>query len=165
MRKSIAIGLAMLLALAAGCAPKTFSGNTLVHQGPVPEMVPDKNTAVVTFYRPIEVVGSLLSFFVQENGENIGGLKNGTYFSVRTSPGIHTYTAAGPVIEDDAITVTTKANSTTYIESTISPGTSWRPTPRLREIPAVTAKTEIPRLKYIEFSPGGQWGQSNAYGY
>ena len=152
--------LILVIALAAGCAPMPKSGQLTVHQGPAPEITPDKNSAVVTFYRPSSILGVGISYFVQENGENIGALKSGTYFSVRTSPGSHTYTASTEATE--TVTIQAAANDTTYVEGTLGWG-AFAGRPRLKEVPAGTAKSVIPKLKYVELKPSDQSDQKPAY--
>ena len=163
MRTSALLSVFVLALFAAGCAPMPSAKGSILHSGPVPEMLPDKNSAVVTFYRPKAFVGGGASFYIQENGENIGGLRNGTYFSVRTTPGRHTYTAETSVADKDAITITAKSNTTSYIEATVSMGV-WMGEPHLKEVSDATAKPEIQKLKYIELKPVGQPGQGSAYG-
>jgi hypothetical protein len=146
----------LALALLAGCA--SSSSTAFVHPGPFPEMAPEEGLALVTFYRPNDFGGSLISFYVQENGRNVGVLKNGTYFSARTTPGRHTYTAG-----EDAITITAKPNETNYVEAT-TPAGAWLGVLHLKEVPADMAKSEIPQLKYIEWQPAGA-GKGGKTGY
>jgi len=143
------LSLILAMIVLVGCAQMPTYKETIVHEGPVPEMAPDQKTAVVTFYRPSSFLGSAIPFFVQENGKNIGTLGSGTYFSFRTSPGRHTYTAIASSADVDEITVRVRANSTNYIEATVYVG-ELADRPHLKEVPADTANSSIPKLKYIE---------------
>jgi len=149
MNKLPAFVFMVSLVVVTGCAPMPSAINTLVHPGPIPEILPDNKTGVVTFYRPKNYLANGISFFVQENGQNVGGLKNGTYFSLRTNPGSHTYTAATSSVDKDEITIVAAPNKTNYVEASLGFG-RWAGEPHLKETPAVTAKSEILKLNYIE---------------
>jgi hypothetical protein len=138
---------AALVLVLAGCAP--------MPNHPVQELIPDQNTAVVTFYRPAAFVGSLRTYSIRENSQNVGSLKNGTYFSIRVTPGSHTYTSG-----KDTIIILAKPNSINYIEFVLTAG-AWVAEPYFREVPAERAKIEIPKLKDIEPQPDKQQGANH----
>lgn len=146
MRKIAVLALAAIVIALAGCAPMP---STLVHPGPIPEMVPDKNSSVVTFFRESRFVAGGLPYSLRESGPTIGVLKNGTYFSFRTTPGSHTYTVEAIGKPSESIAVIVEPNATTYIQVNFF---AWGLGQffSLEEVPPVTAKAAIQKLKYIE---------------
>jgi len=157
------VSLVFIVFLYAGCASVPAGKTLVIHREQMPEMSPDNNSAVVTFYREGRfLVSAGLPFSLRESGQTIGVLENGTYFSVRTTHGNHTYTVEAFAKPSESITIIAKPNATTYIEVNFF---AWglRQFFSLKEIPPVTAKAAIQSLKYTELKPKGQTEQNHAY--
>ncbi len=112
----VSIGLAFSL---TGCATMPTRGDYVVLDA-APAIVPDAESGVVCFLRESSFMGSGISYFVQENGQNIGLLRSGSYFLHKTAPGPHTYTAETEAMA--SVTITVQAGKNSYVQGDIGMG-------------------------------------------
>lgn len=148
MKKGLcAFVLIMSLAFLSGCAAMPSSKEMTVLDTPPAPITPDSGSAVVTFFRPWSFLGGGLSFYISEYGQNIGALKNGTYFSIKTTPGTHIYSAATESTEQ--VTIQTRPSETVYVKGSMGFGfIAGRP--RLQQVTAGDAQKAIQKLDYVQ---------------
>jgi len=139
-RKPISIAFMLLmLALLGGCVTGTIQ-ETKVY----PEPEPGKG--LVYFFRERKMAGGAVAYNIQENGEVIGAIKNGTYFFVQATPGTHTYSASTEATKSRTIEV--EAGQTYYIECGVDLG-FFAGQPSLKIVIEDEALSVLPDCKYL----------------
>lgn len=113
MNKLILV-LAVAFALCAGCAKMPLRGDYVVEKTP-PQITADADKATVIFYRSgWGYFGAGTSYFVTEDGKEIGLMKYKTYFAHKAAPGQHIYAVATESSANAHIAV--EAGKTYYLE-------------------------------------------------
>ena len=149
MKKLVMLLLAVAVLSLIGCGPvPTRADYSYMDTAPIIE--PDEESAVIYFFRESAFIGGGISYFVVEDGKNIGMLKSGSYFIHKTTPGMHTYSA-----ETEAktfLTLNTDAGKKYYVAGGISIG-FWAGRPMLQEVTEITARHMLQQdLKYIRLN-------------
>lgn len=81
---------------------------------------PQAGKGLVIFYRERHFVGGGVGYNIRDNGAEIGGLPNGSYFVYQASPGVHRFTAATEATDEKPLTV--QAGKTYYIRGEVQMG-------------------------------------------
>jgi hypothetical protein len=130
----------LFLGLLVGCASVERDTSGVTQDKPKP------GKALVYFYRPRRLVGMAVGFNVRENGVQIGGLPNGSYFVYDAAPGTHSFTAATEVTK--SVTLTVQAGKTYYIEGTLGMG-AFVGRPELTIVSEQQGPGDLPGLKRV----------------
>lgn len=84
--------LLFAILLFTGCAGMAPPSSYTTHKT-APRVEPDTEHGVVCFLRESRIIGSGVTYYIQEDGKKVGVLRSGSYFFHKTSPGMHTYMA------------------------------------------------------------------------
>ncbi len=103
---------------AAAPAPAAADTPATASTGRVP--APPAGKGQVVFFRPSRIGGMAVSFSLDEGGNGIGKLTNGTYIVLVADPGPHAYSTLGEA--RDTLNVEIEAGETIYVEQTIGVG-------------------------------------------
>lgn len=76
--------------------------------------------ATIVFYRPKKFMGAGVGFKVREGETELGKLRNGKYFVLKVSPGVHEYVVHSET--RDVLTLEAEAGQTYYVEGTMGMG-------------------------------------------
>ncbi len=154
---------AMLLlacfALLSGCAKMPEPGDAVVEKSQ-PKIAHDAGKALVYFFRPGHLYFGLgATYFVKEDGREIGVLDYNTFFIHKTTPGKHTYSISTESTVTTDIFV--KAGQTYYVKCGYRVGfLVGRPSMRLGTVSEFTkSKTD---LKYIRLTTKNEKEAMNA---
>lgn len=81
---------------------------------------PPDGMGQIVFFRPSKMMGAALGFIVRENGEELGKLRNGTYFVHTTTPGQHSYVVHSEA--KDVMNIEVEAGETYYVSGSLGMG-------------------------------------------
>lgn len=91
----------------------------------LPSIVIPPGKALVYFYRESHFAGGGLNFHLEESGNKIGTLTNGTYLYTIVEPGTHTFMLSTWGSDDDPCQVQIKSGDTLYLEVYVSRPAAW----------------------------------------
>ncbi|MCU0760130.1 MAG: DUF2846 domain-containing protein [Steroidobacteraceae bacterium] len=97
----------------------TSTATSAVPSAETPAAHPAEHATIV-FFRPKKLMGAALGFKVREGKTELGKLRNGKYFVLQVSPGVHEYTVQGET--KDVLTLEPEAGQTYYVEGTLGMG-------------------------------------------
>ncbi len=83
--------------------------------------------ALIYFYRESHFGGGGLHFHVEEAGDEIGTLPNGTYFHAIVDPGKHTFALTGWHLADGTCDIQIKSGDIRYVQVFDAPNPRWTP--------------------------------------
>lgn len=127
------------VALVTGCVSGTIQKEKVY-----PE--PEQGKGLVYFYRERKFVGGAVGYNIKEGETVIGAIKNGTYFFIQATPGVHTYTASTEA--STARTITVEEGKTYYLECGVEIGV-FAGRPAMKIANEAEAKSVLPNLKYL----------------
>jgi hypothetical protein len=81
---------------------------------------PPEGMGQIVFYRPSKMLGAAIGFIVRENGEELGKLRNATYFVHTTTPGAHSYIVHSEA--KDVLNIEVEAGETYFVSGGIGMG-------------------------------------------
>jgi len=144
MKSVMKIVWAVLLFALVGCAGKPVKhGYEIVN--PAPVITPDDKTGVVCFLRESRFIMGGIYYDVMEGNERIGLLRSGSYFMIKSEPGLHTFWTNTET--KSSISVNVEANKYKYVVGALRfNGLSGRP--QFEEVTETTGQRAISRLKY-----------------
>lgn len=140
------IALACFLCLSA-CASMPNRGDYV--QGGPPPFADNPNLGTVYFLRGKSLIGGGMSYYVNEDNNQIGVLRAGTYFIHQTEPGRHIFWAETE--SRAAITLDIQPGQKYYIKGGVGVG-MWAGRPELAEITEAEANQMLPDMKYIRLA-------------
>ncbi|MBQ9405296.1 MAG: DUF2846 domain-containing protein [Desulfovibrio sp.] len=104
----------MVIAMGAGCSKMPVRGDYILEKTP-PQITSEPDKATIFFYRHgWGYFGAGTSYFVEEDGKQIGLMKYKTYFVYKAQPGQHVYALSTESTANAHITV--EASKTYYLE-------------------------------------------------
>ena len=130
--------LPLLLFLLSGCASSPEATNPK----------PNKNFATVYFYRMHYAPGGVVNFDIQDNGLDIGALRDGTYFQYRANPGAHVFTLTTESTARQRLNL--QGGATYYIKADTGKN-PLRFKPSLQVVFELQGKTDIQNLKELHY--------------
>jgi len=77
-------------------------------------------TGTVVFFRPKKFAGAAIGFIVREGTDELGKLRNGTYFVIHPTAGVHEYVVHSE--SKDVLRVEVEEGETYYVQGTIGVG-------------------------------------------
>ena len=81
---------------------------------------PPEGMGQIVFFRPSKMMGAALGFIVRENDQELGKLRNATYFVHTTTPGQHSYVVHSEA--KDVMNIEVEAGETYYVSGSLGMG-------------------------------------------
>ena len=138
MNKLLLLSIAGILIVTSGCTSLQYQ-----KLDKLPTVSEDKG--LIYFFREKEFVGSMVSYYIYEGNEKLGGLQNGTFFYIEPTPGPHTYRAKTEA--EEKVTINVVAGETYYVKAEVKMGLLCGQ-PDLTIVHELEGKSDIPNLKY-----------------
>lgn len=148
MKKVLLLLTCFIMLSITGCAsmPKK-SDYTLLETAP--QIEANEQSALIYFFREKSFIGAGVSYYVNENGERIGVIRNGSYFVLNAPTGQHTYSAETE--STVTVTINVEAGKNYYIEGGVGMG-MFMGRPTLNIVTEDYAKPKLNGLDYIVFN-------------
>jgi hypothetical protein len=110
-----------------------------------PELT-DSSKGIIYVYREGEFTGCLRGIFVNINGERVGAINSGTYFSYITEPGEYVVSLGNGLGEDPARTITIEVGGDYYLRGDLKMGL-WDADPKLCIVDPQEGREAIKQLQ------------------
>jgi Protein of unknown function (DUF2846) len=81
---------------------------------------PPEGMGQIVFFRESKMMGAAIGFIVREGEEELGKLRNGTYFVHATTPGQHSYVVHSEA--EDVMNIEVETGETYYVSGSLSMG-------------------------------------------
>jgi len=81
---------------------------------------PPEGMGQIVFFRPSKMLGAAIGFIVREGEEELGKLRNATYFVHATTPGQHSYVVHSEA--KDVMNIEVEAGETYFVSGSLSMG-------------------------------------------
>nr|MBP6751121.1 DUF2846 domain-containing protein [Xanthomonadaceae bacterium] len=81
---------------------------------------PPEGMGQIVFFRPSKMLGAAIGFIVREGEEELGKLRNATYFVHATAPGQHSYVVHSEA--KDVMNIEVEAGETYFVSGSLSMG-------------------------------------------
>lgn len=81
---------------------------------------PPEGMGQIVFFRPGKMMGAALGFIVRENDQELGKLRNATYFVHTTTPGQHSYVVHSEA--KDVMNIEVEAGETYFVSGSLGMG-------------------------------------------
>ena len=143
MKAIISVILIFILAACAGPMPKP---ENFIQSTDIPTL--DSEKSYVYFYRPARFMGAGTSYFIYDDDELIGALRNGGYFVYEAVAGDHFFWAETEMTS--SVILNCESGKTYYVEGGAKMG-SLRPNPELNFMPESVGKKRMIGLQYYTF--------------